>query len=239
MRSRLVFPASAVVLLLASACSDDSNPVAPRPVTGEPFAISGVVTDDQGSPVVGARVTMGHYLGGALRRPSVETDGSGRYTIEFSSTPWMMGTSGTRAAARAEIIVDGYDWYWRTVVASSSSLVENFQLRRVKRIAAGESIVLSVTAANGDCIAWMYGPCAPVHVTAPANGNLTIEAVPTSAAAALPGIEVCCVSGNEVGGNPVTLPVTAGMDVLVTVGQTMPLLPTSELVTVNTSFEPF
>jgi len=231
--------AAVVLLLLASGCGDGGNPTAPRPTNGDRFEVSGIVSNDEGLPVAGAEVTMSHWLGGIVYRPSVRTDASGRYTIAFTSSPMMGGTSGTRSAARAEIIADGYDWYWRTVVASSSSLVENFQLRRVKRIAAGESAVLSVTPANGDCIAWMYGPCAPVHVTAPANGNLTIEAASTSAAAALPGIEVCCVGGGEVGGNPVTLPVTAGMEVLVTVGQTGPLLRTSESVTVRTSFEPF
>ena len=51
-------------------------------------------------------------------------------------------------------------------------------------------------------------------MTTSVHGNLTLEAVPTEAA-----IEVCCFGGAERYGNPVTLPVTAGAEVWVEVGQ--------------------
>jgi hypothetical protein len=246
-----------VVLLvtLASACSKGGGPTTPTgtsllstgalsaatatplPSNGEAFAVTGIVTDDRGVPVAGAEVTMAHWLGGHAQRPSVRTDASGGYSIAFTSNPWMSDTIG-RGAARAEIVAEGYDWYWRTVVGSSSHLVENFRIHRIKRVTAGDSIVLSVTPDIGDCTGWQYPPCGRLRVTASAGGNLTIEAIPTQASAGLPSIEVCCASGSEVYGNPVTLPVTAGSEVWVEVGQTRGATP-SQSVTVKTSLQPF
>jgi hypothetical protein len=210
----------------------------PLASNGEAFEVTGIVTDDQGAPVAGAVVTMSHWLGGMVYRPSVRTDASGGYTIAFTSNPWTMGTTRNRAAARAEIVADTYDWYWSSIVATSSHLVENFRLQRIKRVTAGDSIVLAVTPANGDCTGWQLPPCGRLRVAAPADGNLTIEAVPTQMPAGLPQIEVCCVSGNEVGGNPVTLPVQAGSEMWVEVGQTRGVT-ASESVIVKTSLEPF
>ena len=151
----------------------------------------------------------------------------------------MNGTSGSRGAARVEVVAEGYEWYWRTVLATVPRLVENFRLQRVKRMTAGDSIVLSVAPDNGDCLGWLYGPCGRVRVAAPADGNLTVEAVLTQGSAGLPQLEVCCVSGNERYGNPVTLPVTAGTEVSVEVGQSAAGVTASQTVAVKTSFQPF
>ena len=244
MIARLSCRVVAVVLVIVAAGCEGGGPTTPtgtpRPSNGEAFEVTGVVTDDQGVPVAGAEVTMSHWLGGIVRRPSMRTDASGGYTIGFTSNPWMGGTSG-RGAARAEVVAEGYDWYWRTVPATIPRPVENFRLHRIKRVTAGGSIVLSVTPENGECTGWLPGPCGRLRVSALADGNLMIEAVPTQVGAGLPQIEVCCVSGGERGGNPVTLPVTAGTEVWVEVGQ--PPGPagftTGESVIVKTSLEPF
>jgi len=211
----------------------------PLPSNGEAFEVTGVVTDDQGVPVAGAEVTMSHWLGGMVHRPSVRTDGSGGYTIGFTSNPYMNGTSGSRGAARAEVVAEGYEWYWRTVVATIPRLVENFRLHRIKRVSAGDSIVLSVTPDNGQCIGWLYGPCGRLRVAAPADGNLTVEAIPTQLPGGFPQIQVCCLSGNEVYGNPVTLRVTAGSEMWVEVGQERAGFTTSVSFIVKTSLQPF
>ena len=80
----------------------------PSPTNGETFAVTGVVTDDLGAPIAGVPVTMSHWLGGRVFRPTVLTDASGHYAIEFSSNPWT-NTSG-RWTAKAEIITEDYDW---------------------------------------------------------------------------------------------------------------------------------
>jgi hypothetical protein len=232
----------ALLVTLASACSEGGGPTRPTETSllanGETFQVAGVVTDDQGVPVAGAEVTMSHWLGGYVRRPAVQTDASGGYTIGFTSNPWMIGTTGGRGAARAEIVAEGYEWYWRTVLATIPRPVENFRLHRITRVAAGDSIILSVTADNGECTGWLLGPCGRLRVTAPSDGNLTIEAVPRQVNAGLPEIEVCCVSGDERYGNPVIVPVTAGAEMWVEVGQ-RPGVTASESVMVKTSLEPF
>jgi hypothetical protein len=211
-----------VLATFAGGCTDDgpTTPTGtPRAANGEAFEVTGVVTDEQGVPMAGVDVTMRFQLGGRFGSASVLTDASGGYTIAFTSNPIRFGTGGGRSAGRAEIHAVDYDWYHRSVMATAPHLVENFRLNRLTRIPAGDSVVLSVGPDNGDCLGWLLGPCARARVTVPVNGNLTVEAVPTEVPAGLPAIEVCCVSGNEVGGNPVSLPVAAGAEIWVEVGQ--------------------
>lgn len=208
----------------------------PPTTSGETFAVTGIVTDDRDAPIAGAQVTMRYYLDGRIFTSVVATDASGGYAVQFTSNPFSM--SDGRSAARAEVVADGFDWYWRNVPATSPR-VENFRLRRITHIKAGGSGVVSVTSEIGSCLGWLYGPCGRARVTVLVDGNLTVEAVPTEATAAPPQLEVCCVSGNEVYGNPVTLPVTAGMEVWVEVGQKGPGGIPSKTVEVKTSFEPF
>ena len=195
------------------------------------------MTDVGGAPVAGAEVTMSHWLGGMVRRPAVRTDGSGGYTIAFTSNPWGSGTN--RGAARAEVVADGYEWYWRTVPATTARSLENFSLHRIKRITAGDSVLVSATPDNGECIGWLSGPCGRLRVVPHVNGTLTVEAVPTQAPAGLPELEVCCASGSERYGNPVSLPVHAGSEVTVEIGQQRPGFTTILSFMVKTSVEPF
>jgi hypothetical protein len=196
-----------VLLLVAAGCSGGS-PTSPRPY-GESFEVTGVVTDDQGGPLGAAVVTMRYWLGGKIGVQSVLTDASGRYAIGFTSNPWMIGTSG-RGAAQAEIFDLAYERYQRTVTATNSSLIENFRLHGIQFIAAGDSLVLSVAPDDGECPDDASGPCRIVRVAAPADGVMTVEALSTQPATEQPQVEVCCVSGNERYGNPLTMPVTAG-----------------------------
>jgi hypothetical protein len=228
-----------VVVTFAAACKG-GTPTSPNdtplPANGETFEVSGVVTDDHDQPIGAVVVTMAYWLNGLLRRSSAGTDASGRYTIGFTSSPWT-SPSG-RWAARAEIMADGYDWYWRTVTATGKPLIENFRLLPIKRITPGESIAVSVVPDNGDCLGWLYGPCGRVTVEPLTDGQVTIAADPIDQQASLPELEVCCVSGSEKYGNPVTIPVTAGTAVSVEVGQTGPSVVPSRTVIVKTSLPP-
>ncbi len=250
-RGHLLFAFAVIAGGTAAAChgGGPTTPTSARPATppptstgtpaassGEPFDVTGVVTDEQGAPVAGAAVTMAHWLAGTLYRPAVLTDASGGYAFQFSSNPWMSAEG--RGAARAEVIADGYDWYWRTVPAASPHVVENVRLQRIKRIPAGGSIVLSVTAENGECLGWLYGPCGRMRVAAVTDGNLTIDANPTAASAARPQLQVCCLSGDDRYGNPVTLPVAAGVELWVEVGQTAAGVVPSQTVITTTSLQP-
>ena len=225
---RVVLGLSLSVLMACAAAP--ASPVAPE-ASGEPFHVTGVVIDDRGAPLAGAEVAMAHWLEGRLQRPSVVTGSSGTFNIGFTADPWVIGTGGARGAARAEIKADGYELYWRTVLAGNSEIVENFRLSRGKRITAGESIELSSTLANGDCVGWLVKPCARVSVVVPSDGTVTIESIPMRATVRPPQNEVCCVGGNETGGNPVTIPVATGVELRVEVSFDGPVI-------VKTAFEP-
>jgi hypothetical protein len=223
--TRLGCSAALIVLVLVAAGCGGRSP-SPSPTTptasmvaqppppsrsnGESFAVTGIVTDDHGAPVGAATVTMRYWLGGRISAPSVVTDASGRYTIGFTSDPWMIGTSG-RGAAQAEISDLAYERYQRTVVATNSSLVENFRIHGIQLIAAGDSLVLPIAPDDGECPDNASGPCRIVRVAAATDGKMTVEALSTQPGTEQPRVEVCCVSGNERYGNPVTMPVTAGI----------------------------
>jgi hypothetical protein len=228
----LVMAICAVVCALG--CSDraptmptnSSSPSTPTPapstgtpqVPGETFHVSGTVTDDRGTPIAGAQVTMASWLGGRAQRPFVMTDALGHYEIAFTSNPWTQTTG--RGAARAEVVVDGYEWFWRTVWATGSQLVENFRMQRTKRIAPGDSVVVAVTSDNGECHGWLYDPCGRLHLVVPGKGGLTVEGVVMSGDPSPVAIELCCVDGNEIYGNPLTVKVPDSFEAWVEVGGT-------------------
>jgi hypothetical protein len=207
------------------------------PPTGETFHVSGRLTDEQGGSMIDTTVTMRFWLAGRIGVSTARTDSSGTYAVTFTANPWTQ-TDG-RGAARAEIITDGYDWYYRTVMATGPELVENFRLHRIRRFSPGESIVVPVARDEGDCLGWLYGPCGRARIMVPADGNLTIEALPVEDGTALPQIEACCRDGNERYGNPVTLPVNAGSETWVEVGQTGSAVLPSARVLVKAWLQPF
>jgi hypothetical protein len=236
MSGRIVFGVVTLVLVSVATACKGGGLITPTGASqpGEAFEVTGVVTDDHAVPVAGAYVTMARLEA----RPSVVTDASGAYKIDFKAMPRVNPLTGGSFLARAEILADGYDEYWRNVEASSH-LIENFRLHRITQVTAGDSIFLSVTPDNGDCHADLYGPCGRLRVSVPANGKLRLDAVPTRQGGAPPQLDVCCAAGNERYGNPITIPVTAGMELRVEVGHAWPGVATSESIIVNTSPEAF
>ena len=109
--------------------------------------------------------------------------------------------------------------------------MENVTLRPIAQVQAGDQLSLVLTPDNGLCGSFFVGPCARVWVHAPADGNLTIEAVSTRDPSARFGIVA-----DEVGGNPVTVRVTRGAEVWTEVGAADGA---TQTVVVKTSFQPF
>ncbi len=215
-------------LLLAAACDSDA-PTAPRPTPLQPppagpippspgplasFEMTGIVIDDQGTPIPGAKVTalVDPYTG-----PSAVTDTSGRYRIRFDSFRGANGgPPGTElAVAMALVEFTGYDWYARYVVAPSEEVEQNFRLRRIRRINAGESTVVEVAPDDRVCAGdWSPGRetiCGVVHVVAPTAGVLTTSAVLAEGTSSLASLTVF---GSQSGGtgNPVSIPVIKGAE---------------------------
>ena len=208
-------------------------PAAPVPPPGQPFSIIGVVTNERGEPMPGAVVTMAHWVGGHVNFPSVSTDATGGYAIRFTANPL-----GNGFVARAQVAAAGYEEYWRSLMAVSSgtTVVQDFRLHRITRMTAGDAIPLSVPPDIGDCRGWVAQVCAIVRVTVPKDGNLRVEVVPGNANTATPPVEACCVRGDEVAGNPMTLPVAAGVELEVRVGMPSSYTSTQSFL-VKTAYE--
>ena len=107
-------------------------------------------------------------------------------------------------------------------------------------IAPGESVGLPIGPSDGECateLSWTLATaCRTLRVTAQANGRMTVQAIPQDNSNQ-PLVSVCCVSGNDRGGNPVTLPVIAATDFTVEVGLSGNVA-SMQSVLVKTSFDP-
>lgn len=201
------------------------QPPQPQPANqAETFDVSGTVTDDRGAPLAGAKVTMAHYGAGGILWPSVVADVSGRYRIGFSGT--VMPRGQDRFVARAEVVADGYELYWSEVTQPTNwtgpnTLTASFPLYPIRRVAADGSTDVSFPSDVGLCTGWLGARCGIVRLTIPAaTGSLTVHVTPADDFAAAPTLEICCVSGNEIYGNPLTLKLDGfrGSEVAVLIG---------------------
>ena len=180
------------------------SPQQPPPPAAEPerFDVSGIVTDERGAPLVGVKVTMA-TTASFPAWPSALTDASGAYRLIFSANTlqWQAG----RFVARAEVVAPGYELYWRNLIATTAStLNESFRLQRIQRVVAGRSIVVSFISDIGACPGWVAQVCGTVRITVPTKSNVTVDVVGTGGQR--PTLEACCGAGNEVYGNPITVP---------------------------------
>jgi hypothetical protein len=215
-----------VTLLLTMACdgrgpttpiTPTSPPFAPRPPLGPvvSFEMTGLVANDEGTPVSGATVTVWHDA--FVESSVVVTDASGRYSVRFSSARGSnAGPPGTELSVGMALIeAAGYDWYARYIVTPTEQFVENFHLHRIHRITAGESAVVTVAPDDKVCGSdWSPGRetiCGTIHVVAPSDGILTVAAFPAEGASSLARLEVF---GSRVGGmgNPTSIRATAGTE---------------------------
>jgi len=189
------------------------SPPAAIPATSRPIAfhLTGLATDDDSAPVVGAMVTI--LVGGSGPPPalslSTSTDSQGRYNLDFSAT----GATGFVFAATSpghEQFSDGVDARF-----DGDPIVENPRLYRIKRITAGESTIVTVAAGYSVCdgVAGTPDalPCRIVRVEVPTDGVLTM----TCANQAMTILEFgLSVSGTVVGG----VNVKAGTERIVGIG---------------------
>jgi hypothetical protein len=213
-----------VFALFAGACGDaPAPPAAPSVVspTSVPsltppsppptIVLTGQVTDSTtASPISGATVSInGRYR--------TTTDGSGNYSL-----------TGLLDAGRngdfTFVSANNYASDYRYIRGASQSV----RLYRITRITAGDSMVVTIAPDDTLCVNNVQDTlglgqdyvCRSVRVVAPADGIMTLEALSTQAGAR-PGLEVetvgvspCC---SERMGNPVSIPVTAGTEVVANV----------------------
>jgi len=233
-----------VIALLAAAGCDSPTPTQPTPST-QPgqrplvpvasFEFSGVVTGEGGAPLPGAVVTVAHWQGGLVHWPKVSTDVSGHYSISITADTLSGGW-----VARVQVAADEYEEYWRDLnVGAGTQFLENFRLYRLARVAAGDSTELTVQPDLGSCRGEIAAVCAVVRITISKAGRLTIEAVSNDTMTERPPLAVCCESGNEVSGNPLTLSVAPGhgeLELWIGLGRGVS---TTRSFNVKTSFEAF
>jgi hypothetical protein len=187
------------------------------------FEMTGVVTDE-GRPVPGAKVTviLDPYMSDGTE-PSVLTDGSGGYQVNFTGVPGgNRGPAGTeQAVAFAQVEAPGYERFARYVLGTTPHLVENFHVHPIRRVTAGESAVLTIAPDDGVCAIDVTPAreliCGFVHLLAPRDGIMTVAAVPTQGAAALPVVEAYGGNTGSAPANPTALRVAAGIEYTVEV----------------------
>ena len=173
------------------------------------------------------------------------TDGSGNYRFtglpapaQSSAIVWASDRRPGAAAAQTDHYEPDFRYY--------RSASQNFRLYRVKLVTAGDSTVVTVTPDDTLCVNNVQDSpgsgqdyvCRSVRVVAPSDGVMTLEALSTQGGAR-PGLEVETVGGgperfgNPILGNPTSIQVTAGTEVVAHVE--MVSGSTSQSFTLNTS----
>ena len=200
------------------------GPSNPQPVA---FEMSGVVTDDTGARVSGARVTVliGEY-GGYYSRTFATTDPSGRYQVSFNAVPgsgyYRRDPPGiAQAVGILEVEAPGFERFGRHILGTAPQLVENVRVHRVRRMTAGESATVTMMADDTVCIGDVWPGreliCGILRVVPPVDGTMIVEAVSADGGSAHPGLWVWGNGTGDLRQNPVSLPAVAGREYFVNV----------------------
>jgi hypothetical protein len=175
------------------------------------FTLTGQVTDSATStPVSGAIVSInGRY--------TTATDSLGNYSVAG-----FLDAGGNFNFTY--VSANNYASDYRYIRGTS----QNVHLHRIKRITAGDSTVVTVAPNDTLCVNNVQDSpglgqdyvCRSVRVVAPNDGIMTLEAISTQGGAHPPlevetvGAPICC---SERLGNPTSIQVTAGTEVLANV----------------------
>jgi hypothetical protein len=209
-----------LLVISGTACSGASttSPTASAPTVSAStpasnlatFHVTGVVSEDDGRPVTGAKVTI-------LNRPaSGTTDASGVYRIDFETTR-PTNAAGLVGWVRADSA--GHDPSYNALfpTAGSQDVSQNIHVYRITQITAGQSILLTVAPGDTSCGDSDEFVCRAVHIVAPTDGLMTLEGVPTPSAANAgleilgPAYQCCSLTASSVR-------VVAGTEVVANVG---------------------
>jgi hypothetical protein len=205
-----------LLVMLAAACGGSSPlPSAPStPGVGptSTFHVTGTATDDDGNPVAGANITVQPWVDSVQKSvPSVVvvTDGAGVYRLDFDAN---RDAGGFIGSVKAESPGHDTAYYNIRPLSASQNASQNIHLYRIKRITAGESTVITLLPSDTLCGGHTSeSVCRTVHIVAPADGVMTIEAVPIPSTGAL---WFFCGDDNHL----CSIPVTAGAEVVTTIG---------------------
>jgi hypothetical protein len=164
--------------------------------------VSGVLTDETGSPVAGARVLVDYIRGGEFSDPPASchsqgcfiaavTDGGGHYDIAFEPGPgpiFLAEGAGVLYSVR-----DGYQTAIQLLPRGAPEIVQNLRLHRSRTVTAGQSFMVSIEPQSSSCSDledWylLNNKCEEVDVLTAEAGRLTIEGRPVAAGGIIPVI---------------------------------------------------
>jgi hypothetical protein len=197
------------------------------------FHLTIMATDDDGAPVTNAKVSVefvGGQVLGATKQVLGATDGAGSYHLDFTAAVSFIGEPFPEGvAAFAWVDKPGYEGDVQYIRATGPTLSSQFHMHLSKRIAAGESTL--VTVGPGDPVCYNNGQddhpmpppnewvCRAVLVVVPVDGTLTVEAIPTQPGEPLSGLEIQDDNHWQISYREprLSIPVTAGTEVLANV----------------------
>jgi hypothetical protein len=168
--------ASSVVRLISDQPLNFS--LSPIPTTST-FHVTGIATDDDGAPVVGATVSVSAYYSPPSSVSTV-TDGRGSYSVNFDATH-----SAPNTVPFADVNADspGHEHFYNSLFPASyteraQNVSMNLHLYRIKRITAGESTAVTVVPGDRICGLSDELTCRTVRVVVPTDGLLTMSCNP-------------------------------------------------------------
>jgi hypothetical protein len=195
------------------------------------FELTGTAIDDSGKP----RINAGVYLdflasdvpGTYFLHANGLTDGAGFYRIGFSAVPGLMAHGMTAFACLRQEPDYAGDCQW--IRATTHDVSQDFHPYRFRRIIAGESTRVTILPGDSVCLNNVQDfpglgadfVCRSVHIVAPTDGVVTIDAQSLEGGAR-PPLEVEVVSGgglccSERMENPTSIAATKGMEIVANV----------------------
>ena len=193
----------ATAVLAFGACDGDlTSPPAPTPPAPPPapvqtrYQLSGIVTDENGSPVANHEVALEQYFRG-YKQATTSTNVDGRYEMVFETTP---------APGLASLIHAGggeYEQHYvQALPSDTANIVKNIRLRRIRTVETGQSAVISIDrdsslAYDGEDWLLLDQLWEKLHVRVADAGTLTVDARPAVGGIA-PSLAVfsICVTDN-------------------------------------------
>ena len=165
-----------------------SPPPAPSPPQITRYQLSGIVTDDNGTPVAGASLALEDVRG--YDHATASTNAAGYYETSFETymTGFLLHAGGGK-----------YERHYVPVLLSDTAdIVKNLRLRRIRTIEAGQSIGISIDADSslaydGDDWVSLDRVWEKLHVRVADAGTLTVTARPEIGGVE-PSLAVSCVS---------------------------------------------
>lgn len=167
------------------------------------YNVTGVVTDEIGSPLAGAVVEVDYIRGGDFSSPpatcpvingcwiAMRTDGGGHYAFDFEPGTGFVHGPDSDAAGVICSLLDGYETNTQLLPRGTPAIVTNLRLRRMRTLNAGQSVTVTIESDSSLCSDledwWLLDKrCENIEVVAGTTGRLTVDARAADAGGTIP-----------------------------------------------------